>query len=165
MTMTYDIMTMSFVINKIIIFGVIISVLKIVHCLFEVKMSGSDKLKKITKFNTKFNKILGTEYEAFDIYMSKGLKTHLIKQKHYIASKYVDKLNEIIESPDYIGNHNRNIEIVKVYKENIFISIKLDEKNSRYFVATMFDVKKGKIDAYINTGRLKNVKDFGLKTT
>ena len=74
-------------------------------------------------------------------------------------------MNEIIESPDYIGNHNRNIEIVKVYKENIFISIKLDEKNSRYFVATMFDVKKGKIDAYINTGRLKNVKDFGLKTT
>ena len=49
--------------------------------------------------------------------------------------------------------------MVKVYKDNIFITIKLDEKNGHHYVATMFDVKKGKIDAYINTGRLKVV-DF-----
>ena len=154
-----------YVINEKISFDIIISILKNMHCLFEVKMSNSDKLKKITQFNTKFNKILGTEYEAFDIYMSKGLKTHLIKQKHFIAAKYIDRLNEIIETPDYIGNNNGNIEIVKIYKENIFITIKLDEKKGRYYVATMFDVKKGKIDAYINSNRLKPVRDFELEIT
>lgn len=120
-------------------------------------MSGSDKLIRIAQFNTRLNEVMDTEFDAFVIYQSKGLKTHLIKQKHFIAAKYIDCLQDIIEKPDYIGNYNGNIEMVKVYKDNIFITIKLDEKNGHHYVATMFDVKKGKIDAYINTGRLKVV--------
>ena len=80
--------------------------------------------------------------------------THLIKRKHFIAAKYIDHLDEIISYPDYAGCYNGNIELVKCYNDNIFISIKLDEKKSKYYIATVFDVKKGKIDSYVKSGRL-----------
>ena len=39
-------------------------------------------------------------------------------------------------------------------KDNIFISVKLDTKKSKYYVATVFDVKQSKIDSYVRSGRL-----------
>ena len=65
-----------------------------------------------------------------------------------------DYLPDLIFSPDYIGTHNSNIEMVKCYKDNIFISVKMDAKKSKYFVATVFDVKQSKIDSYVRSGRL-----------
>ena len=47
--------------------------------------------------------MLGTEYEAFSIYKSKGLLAHLINRKHFVAAKYIDYLPDIIRQPDYIG--------------------------------------------------------------
>lgn len=121
----------------------------------------SDKLIRIATFNTNLNALLGTEYQAFAIYRSKGLLTHLIKRKHFTAAKYVDYLPEIIETPDYAGYYDGNIELVKIFKDNIFISIKLDGKKLQYYVATMFDVKMGKIEYYLKTGRLKKVEING----
>ena len=116
-----------------------------------------DKLIKIAIFNTELNALLGTEFQNFVIYRSKGLLAHLINRKHFSAAKYIDYLPEIVESPDYAGYYNGNIELVKVFKDNIFISIKLDEKKNKYYVATMFDVKNGKVESYLKTGRLKKV--------
>ncbi len=117
----------------------------------------SDKLIKIATFNTELNALLGTDFQAFSIYRSKGLLTHLINRKHYTAAKYIDYLPEIISSPDYAGYTDGNIELVKIFKDNIFISIKLDGKRNQHYVATMFDVKTGKIEAYLKSGRLKKV--------
>lgn len=117
-------------------------------------MGTKDKLIKIATFNTSLNKWVGTQYEAFAIYKSKGLLTHLINRKHYSAAKYMDYLPDIIMWPDYIGINKDNIELVKCYKDNIFISIQLDSKKSKYFVATMFEVKQSKIDSYVRKGRL-----------
>ena len=117
----------------------------------------SDKLIKIATFNTELNPLLGTDFQAFSIYRSKGLLTHLINRKHYTAAKYIDYLPEIISSPDYAGYTDGNIELVKIFKDNIFISIKLDGKRNQHYVATMFDVKTGKIEAYLKSGRLKKV--------
>ncbi len=116
-----------------------------------------DKLIKIACFNTDLNNILGTDFQSFAIYRSKGLLTHLINHKHFTAAKYLDYLPEIIESPDYAGYTGGNLELVKVFKDNIFVSIKLDMKKNTYFVATMFDVKDKKIESYIKSGRLKKV--------
>ena len=121
----------------------------------------SDKLIKIASFNTGLNTLLGTDFQAFPIYRSKGLLTHLINRKHFTAAKYIDYLPEIIETPDYAGYYNGNIELVKVFKDNIFISIKLDGKKNQYYVTTMFDVKKGKIESYMKSGRLKEVEKTG----
>ena len=117
-------------------------------------MGKDDKLIKITSFNTELNHWLGTDFESFEIYRSKGLLTHLINRKHFVAAKYIDYLPDLISSPDYIGIHDSNIEMVKCYKDNIFISVKLDTKKSKYFVATVFDVKQSKIDSYVRSGRL-----------
>ena len=120
-------------------------------------MFSIDKLIYIGEFNTQLNTIIGTSFNSFSIYRSKGLLAHLIKQKHYVASKYIDYLPDIINDPDFAGVYKGTIEMVKVYKDNIFISIKLDEKNGYYYVATIFDVKKSKIDSYVRSNRLKIV--------
>lgn len=117
----------------------------------------SDKLMQIATFNTDLNSLLGTDFQAFAIYRSKGLLTHLINRKHFTAAKYIDYLAEIIESPDYAGYYDGNIELVKIFKDNIFVSIKLDKKKHQYYVATMFDTKIGKIESYVRSGRLKKV--------
>ena len=112
---------------------------------------------QIATFNTDLNSLLGTDFQAFAIYRSKGLLTHLINRKHFTAAKYIDYLAEIIESPDYAGYYDGNIELVKIFKDNIFVSIKLDKKKHQYYVATMFDTKIGKIESYVRSGRLKKV--------
>lgn len=123
-------------------------------------MGKQEKLIQITKFDTKYNEILGTQFQAFAIYQSKGLQAHLMKRKHYVAVKYIGCLDEMISNPDYIGITNGNIELVKKYKENIFICIKLDHQRNKYFVATMFETGESKIDAYVKSGRLKKVIDY-----
>lgn len=120
-------------------------------------MGNSDKLFQVARFNPEFNKILNTTYEAFMIYQSKGLLAHLLKRKHYVAAKYIDNIPEIIRRPDYIGIYNSSIEFVKCYKDNIFISVKLDAKRNKYYVATAYEVKQGKLDSYVRTGRLYKV--------
>ncbi|MBQ9360319.1 MAG: hypothetical protein IJT96_04715 [Lachnospiraceae bacterium] len=117
----------------------------------------SDKLIKIANFNTNLNSLLNLNFPKFDIYRSKGLLAHLINKKHFKAAKYIDYLPEIIMYPDYAGCNDGNIELVKMFKDNIFISIKLDNIHKHYYVATMFEVKMGKIEAYVKTGRLKMV--------
>lgn len=121
-------------------------------------MSKSDnKLILVAKYNTELNSIINMDFDAFTIYRSKGLLTHLINSKHYVAAKYIDFLPDIINKPDYAGYYNNHIELVKCYRDSIFISIKLDAKNNHYYVATIFDIKKSKIDSYVNSGRLKIV--------
>ena len=122
-------------------------------------MSKDEELVTVTTFNTSLNKWIGTSYDSFPIYRSKGLLTHLINRKHYIAIKYMDYLPDILNKPDYIGNDKGSIEFVKCYKDNIFLSIKLDTKKSKYYVATMFEVKQSKIDAYVRSGRLIPIDD------
>lgn len=120
-------------------------------------MGNSDKLFQVARFNTELNKILDTSYEAFIIYQSKGLLTHLLKRNHYVAAKYIGDIPEIISKPDYIGTYNGSIEFVKCYRDSIFISVKLDVKRNKYYVATAYDVKQSKIDSYVKKGRLNRV--------
>lgn len=117
----------------------------------------SNKLIKITSFNTMLNGFLGTEFSSFSVYRSKGLLTHLLKRKHFVAAKYIDCLPEIISSPDYIGYHQGHIELVKRYSDNIFVCIKLDEVRNKHYVSTMYDIKEGKIRSYVRSGRLIKV--------
>lgn len=120
-------------------------------------MGKDDKLIRIATYNTKLNRWIGMEFEPFAIYRSKGLLTHLINRKHFTAAKYIDYLPEIIVSPDYAGTHDGNIELVKCFKDNIFLSIKLDTKKTKFFVATVFEIKQSKIDSYVKKGRLTKI--------
>ena len=114
----------------------------------------SDKLVFIAEIPNTLLSFLGISKKQIKIYRSKGLLAHLLKRKHYKAAKYLDFIPEIINSPDYAGFYNSQIELVKIFKDNIFLSIKLDESKDLYYVATLFDVSMAKIEAYCKSGRL-----------
>ncbi len=115
----------------------------------------SDKLVFVaTLVDKRILSLLNISINGIKIYRSKGLLAHILKRKHYKAAKYFDYITDIIENPDYAGVTDGQIELVKIFKDNIFLSIKLDIANQIYYVATVFDVSKSKIDVYCKSGRL-----------
>ncbi len=119
-----------------------------------------EQLIKVGEYIDKFNKILGINIKETEIYRSKGLPTHMIKRKHFKTLKYIDYIPDIIASPDYVGvNPNENgtesIELVKRYKDNILLGIKVDSENGILYVSTMHDIQESKIERRLYSGRLK----------
>lgn len=120
----------------------------------------TDEMIKLGTYNQELNKIIGTEMKSLDIYRSKGLPAHLLKRKHYNALKYIDYLPEIISNPDYVGIDPKepdSVEFVKVYKDNIWVGIKLYKDGDYYYVSTMYDVQEAKISRRLYSGRIKPV--------
>ena len=113
----------------------------------------SDKMIYVAELNDSLKGLLQINHKIL-IYRSKGLLAHLIKRKHFTAAKYFDYIPDIIANPDFAGINNGEIELIKCFKDNIFLSIKLDQTKSIYYVATLFDVKQSKIDSYCKSGRL-----------
>lgn len=119
-----------------------------------------NKLLKVGKYNLIFNDILGINISDFDIYRSKGLPAHMLKRHHEKCLKYIDYIPDIIQSPDYIGiNPNetevQSIELIKRYRDNILIGIKLDKDNDYLYVSTMHDISESKIQMRLFSGRFK----------
>ena len=115
----------------------------------------TDKMIFVANIPESLISYLGMKQNQIKIYRSKGLLAHLLKRKHYKAAKYLDFIPEIINTPDYAGFYNGQIELVKIFKENIFLSIKLDTSKNTYYVATLFDISSSKIESYCKSGRLK----------
>lgn len=122
----------------------------------------NEQLIKVGEYLDKFNCILGISIEEKEIYRSKGLPTHIVKRKHYKVLKYIDYIPEIIATPDYIGinpneNGTQSIELVKRYKDNVLIGVKVDKENEILYVSTMYDIQESKIQRRLFSGRLKEV--------
>ena len=117
----------------------------------------TEKLLFLAELNTSLKTFLNIQNQTIKVYRSKGLLAHLIKRKHYRAAKYIDFLPEIILNPDYAGINNEQIELIKCFKDNIFLSIKLDKTKGIYYVSTVFDVNQAKINYYCKSGRLKKI--------
>lgn len=120
-----------------------------------------DNLIKVGKYKDEFNNILGVNIEPKEIYRSKGLPAHMLKSKHAKCLKYIDYIPDIINNPDYIGrNPNENgtesIELVKRYKDNILVGIKLDKDKNYLYVSTMHDIQESKIQRRLHSGRIKD---------
>lgn len=120
----------------------------------------NDSLIKVGEYIEQFNYILGIDIECKDIFRSKGLPAHMVNRKHGNCLKYIDYILDIICNPDYIGiNPNENgedsIELIKRYKDNILIGIKLDKSNNYLYVSTMHDVQESKIQRRLHSGRIK----------
>ena len=119
-----------------------------------------NNLLKVGKYNPQFNNILGIDIEELEIYRSKGLPAHMIKRGHGKCLKYIDYIPDIIEQPDYIGvNPNENgiksVELIKRYRDNVMIGIKLDSDNEYLYVSTMYDIQEKKIERRLFSGRIK----------
>lgn len=121
-----------------------------------------DNLNKVGEYAGEYNNLLNINLPCVPIYVSDGLRKHMQNHNHSNCLKYIDKIPEIINKPDYIGKNPKepnSIELVKVYDNNIQIGIKLDMSRDYLYVATLFDIKQGKIDRRLNSGRLKRKND------
>ena len=122
-----------------------------------------DKLIEVGQFYQQLNDITGTDLPLDMIYRSKGLPSHLLKQKHYNCLKHIDDITDIINNPDYVGvnpNEDGNtIELIKIFGKNILIGIKLDTNNNYLYVSTMHDLQESKLQRRLHSGRLKKFID------
>lgn len=122
-------------------------------------MDEKEELLQVGKYTARFNEILGLDLEELNIYRSKGLPSHMVKRKHYNCLKYIDYIPDIISEPDYIGiNPNeagKSIELIKRYKDNVMIGIKLDTDGEYFYVSTVHDVQESKIARRLYSGRIK----------
>ena len=106
--------------------------------------------------------LLGLETEVSEIEYSKnGLKRHLEKRKHYDVLKYVDKISDIIENPDYVGINTNGkklaLEYVKCYKKNILLALKVNKTKYKFFIVSMYSINDYKLNSRKFSGRLKKV--------
>ena len=107
-----------------------------------------DNLTKVGRYGGEYDILLGITLPQYDIYISAGLETH-IRSRHQNCLPYLANIKDIIEHPDYVGKNPSepdSIELVKVYSDNIQIGIKLDLSHGYLYVATLFDIKQGKIN-------------------
>lgn len=122
-----------------------------------------DKLIPVGKYNKRFNDLLNINITQEQIYRSTGLITHLIKRNHENCLKYIDYISDIIEHPDYIGvnpnEKNASIELVKKYKDNILLGIKVDISTNSLYISTMYDLQESKLQRRIYSGRLVKYED------
>lgn len=90
-----------------------------------------EKRFRVGMYQPTFNEILGINLNALPVFQSKGLKTHLMKQQHYKALKYLERIPEIIRDPDALKN--------------------------QLYVATMYDLPESSLQRYVHDGRLKPI--------
>ena len=81
---------------------------------------------------------------------------------HHLKWWLVTYIPDIIDNPDYIGiNPNENgtgsIELIKRYKDNVLVGIKLDTNNSYLYVSTMHDIQESKVQRQLHSGRIKEI--------
>ncbi len=118
-----------------------------------------NETEKIADYDGRYNQLLNISLPQLEIVQSHGLKTH-IEKRHAACVKYIDKIPEIIASPDYVGvnpKEEKSFELVKVYDDNVLLGIKLDVKNGRYYVATLHEISQSKLDRRVFSGRLKKL--------
>lgn len=116
-----------------------------------------DKLFEVGKYKARYNELLSLDLPCTEILQSEGLIKH-IEKRHPDCVQYIEKIPEILESPDYIGTNSKepdSIEIVKQLDKNILVAIKLDKKDEHLYVASLYDINNGKVERRINSGRIK----------
>lgn len=95
-----------------------------------------DTVVIVGEYNEKFNTLLELSLPIIDIHIYPGLEKH-INKRHEEYLPYIEK-----------------IELIKVFDENILISINLDVDKGYLYVSSLYDVKQGKIERRLNSGRL-----------
>jgi hypothetical protein len=111
-------------------------------------------------YNGEYDSLLGINLPKLNIVQSAGLEKHILK-RHPDCLKYLDKIGEIVSSPDYVGvnpKESGGFELIKQYDNNVLVGIKIDIKKDYYYVATLHDIKQSKVDNRLFSGRLKKVR-------
>ena len=119
-------------------------------------------MKQVGRIKSEYFQILELD-DSIDIVKVniENLRKHLEKRNHDNMIKYLSRISELIENPDYIGinprERGRSIEYVIQLDENVLIGIKLDYKNEYFYIATMHEISELKLNQRIKNGRLKSL--------
>lgn len=105
---------------------------------------------------------LGIASEVQNIKYSKtNLEKHLIKRNHIDVLKYFDKIEEIINNPDYVGinpsKKTESIEYVKIFEDNVLVALKIHESKDFYYIPSMYTITDYKLQSRLFSGRIKKV--------
>ena len=126
-------------------------------------MRYNKNVKNLTmKVKEQIKELLGIQSDVNVIKYSKNnLEKHLLKRNHIDALKYFDKIEDIIEEPDYVGiNPNEKsecLEYVKVFDENILVALKIHSSEEFYYIPSMYTITDYKLQSRLFSGRLKKV--------
>lgn len=112
----------------------------------------------VGKVDDNIKKLLGITSSTEKIIKSKGFEKHLEKSNHRNMFAHLDKINDILSNPDYVGVNPRekdtSLEYVKIYEDNLLIGVKLDRKNDYFYLATMHEISDLKLGQRVKNGRL-----------
>ena len=113
------------------------------------------------KVKKQIKELLGIQSDVNVIKYSKNnLEKHLLKRNHIDALKYFDKIEDILEEPDYVGiNSNEKsecLEYIKVFDENILVALKIHSSEEFYYIPSMYTITDYKLQSRL-FGRLKKV--------
>lgn len=114
------------------------------------------------KVKEQIKELLGIQSDINVIKYSKNnLEKHLLKRNHIDALKYFDKIEDILEEPDYVGiNPNEKsecLEYIKVFDENILVALKIHSSEEFYYIPSMYTITDYKLQSRLFSGRLKKV--------
>lgn len=114
------------------------------------------------KVKEQIKELLGIQSDVNVIKYSKNnLEKHLLKRNHIDALKYFDKIEDILEEPDYVGiNPNEKsecLEYIKVFDENILVALKIHSSEEFYYIPSMYTITDYKLQSRLFSGRLKKV--------
>ncbi len=115
----------------------------------------------VGKFQNDYNQKLNINLPILDIYQDLGLYKH-VKSNHPNCIQYLNKISDILISPDYIGQNPKvpnSVELIKNFGDNLQIAIKLDSNNNYYYIATLHEISNVKINKRLNNGRLKKFQE------
>ena len=94
-------------------------------------------------------------------YSKTNLEKHFIKRNHIDVLKYFDKIEEIINNPDYMGinpsEKTESIEYVKIFEDNVLVALKIHESKDFYYIPSMYTITDYKLKSRLFSGRLKKV--------
>ena len=104
------------------------------------------------------NKFIGISDSILtdEVVLTEKQEQHIIKNRAETYERYKDKLNDIIENPDFIlkdPKHEDTALIIKKYNNNAEIVLKLsteteDKKNS---IITLWEIKDARLNRYLTT--------------
>lgn len=114
------------------------------------------------KVKKQIKELLGIQSDVNVIKYSKNnLEKHLLKRNHIDALKYFDKIEDILDEPDYVGiNPNEKsecLEYVKVFDKNILVALKIHSSEEFYYIPSMYTITDYKLQSRLFSGRLKKV--------
>lgn len=111
------------------------------------------------KFN--FSDFIDLELPLNTVVVSAGLQKHLVSSRHENMIKYLPRLERLLNQPDYVGRNPKqprsSLEVITCLDDNVLVAVKLDKKNGRYFVASVYDVTDSKLNHMIKSGRVVKV--------